>query len=147
MLRSSWLVSAAVIASLTSTGCSQPRVEHPVPEVTAEDVRRDTSKAADTALKAASQAQEDFMMRLKSNLADMDTEIAKLHEKGLALKDEARTRWNATMADLEVKRDALLKQVDELGKSTGAAWERLEEGAQSAWDDLQKAYQEASKEF
>lgn len=51
------------------------------------------------------------------------------------------------MADLEVKRDALHRQMDELGKSTGAAWERLEQGTQSAWNDLQKAYQEASKEF
>ena len=136
MLRSSWLVSAAAVASLTASGCSQPPVEHMVDKVTAEDVRR-----------AATQVKEEFAMRLKSKLADMDTEIAKLHEKGLALKDEARTRWDATMANLKAKRDALRKQVDELGQSTGAAWERLEEGAQSAWDDLQKAYQEASKEF
>jgi len=147
MLRSSWLVSAAAVAFFTASGCSQPPVEHTVDKVTAEDVRRDTSKAVDTATMAATQVKEEFAMRLKSKLADMDTEIAKLHEKGLALKDEARTRWDATMADLKAKRDALRKQADELGQSTGAAWERLEEGAQSAWDDLQKAYQEASKEF
>jgi hypothetical protein len=129
------------------SGCSQPPGEHTVRKVTTEDVRRDTEKAVDTATKAATQAKEDFERRLKASLADMDTEIAKLHEKGRALKNEARTRWNEKMADLKAKREAARKKLDEVGKSTGEAWERLEKGAQSAWDDLQKAFQEASKEL
>jgi translation initiation factor 2 alpha subunit (eIF-2alpha) len=51
------------------------------------------------------------------------------------------------MADLKAKQEAARKEVEELGKSTGEAWERVEKGAQAAWDDLQKAFQEASKEF
>ena len=145
MLRSSWLLCAAVLMSCG--GCAERPVEHTVRKVTAEDVRRDTQKAVDTATKAATQAEEDVEKRLKSSLADMDAEIAKLHEKGLALKDEARTRWNEKMANLKAKQEAARKKVDELGKSTGDAWERVEKGAQSAWDDLQKAFQEAAKEF
>jgi hypothetical protein len=145
MLRSSWLLGAAALMSCA--GCAERPIEHTVRKVTAEDVRRDTQKAVDTATKAATQAEEEVEKRLKSSLADMDAEIAKLHEKGLALKDEARTRWNEKMANLKAKQEAARKKVDELGKSTGDAWERVEEGAQSAWDDLQKAFQEASKEF
>jgi chromosome segregation ATPase len=118
-----------------------------VRKVTAEDVRRDTEKAADTATKAAAQAKEELEMRLKSGLADMDIEIAKLREKALALKDEAKTRWNERMADLKAKQEAARKKLDELGASTGEAWGHLEKGAQSAWDDLQKAFQAAAKEF
>jgi hypothetical protein len=51
------------------------------------------------------------------------------------------------MADLKAKQEAARKKVDELGTSTGEAWGHLEKGAQAAWDDLQKAFQEASKEF
>jgi hypothetical protein len=51
------------------------------------------------------------------------------------------------MADLRAKQEAARKKLDELGTSTGEAWDRVEKGAQSAWDDLQKAVQEASKEF
>jgi hypothetical protein len=145
MLRSSWLFSAAVLVSCA--GCAEPPVEHTVRKVTAEDVRRDTEKAADTAMKAATQAKEEFERRLTSGLADMDAKIAKLREKGLALKDEAKTRWNEKMADLKAKQEAARREVDELGKSTGEAWGRLEKGAQSAWDDLQKAFKEASEEF
>jgi hypothetical protein len=145
MLRSLWPLSAAVLVSCA--GCSEPPVEHTVRKVTAEDVRRDTEKAADTATKAAAQAKEELEMRLKSGLADMDIEIAKLREKALALKDEAKTRWNERMADLKAKQEAARKKLDELGASTGEAWGHLEKGAQSAWDDLQKAFQAAAKEF
>jgi hypothetical protein len=51
------------------------------------------------------------------------------------------------MADLKAKHEAARKKLDELGRSTGEAWERLEKGAQSAWDDLQKAFKDASDEF
>jgi hypothetical protein len=147
MLRSSLRLCSAVVASFGLSGCSQPPVEHTVRKVTAEDVRRDTDKAVDTATKAATQAKEDFEMRLKTGLADMDAEIARLDEKGRTLKDEARTRWNEKLADLKAKQEAARKQLDELGKSTGEAWGRLEKGVQSAWDDVQKSFQEASKEF
>jgi predicted nucleic acid-binding Zn-ribbon protein len=147
MLRSLCLLSAAVVASLSLSGCSQTPVEHTVRKVIPEDVERDTAKAVDTTTKAATQAKEDLEARLKSSLADMDAEITKLQEKGLALKDEAKARWNEKMADLKTKQEAARKKVEELGKSTGEAWERLEAGAQAAWDDVQKAFQEASKEF
>lgn len=145
MPRLYWLLSAAVL--LSCNGCTQPPVEHTVRKVTAEDVRRDTEKAIDTAESAAGQAKEDFEVRLKARLADMEVEIAKLHEKGHALRDEAKTRWNEKMADLEAKQKAALGKLDELGKSSGEAWGHLEKGAQSAWDDLRKAFQEAAKEF
>jgi Skp family chaperone for outer membrane proteins len=147
MLRSSWLFSAALVASCSFSGCAQPPVEHTVRKVAPEDVQRDTAKAVDTVTKAATQAKEDLETRLKSSLADMDAEITKLQEKGLALKDEAKARWNEKMADLKTKQEAARKKVEELGKSTGEAWDRLEAGAQAAWDDVQKAFQEASKEF
>jgi hypothetical protein len=147
MHRSSSLLLAAVVASSIWSGCSQPPVEHTVRRVTTEDVRRDTETAVDTAAQAAIQAKEDFESRLKSGLADMDAEIAKLQEKAIDLKDDARTRWNDRFADLKAKRETARRNLDELGKSTGEAWDRLEKGAQSAWDDLQKAFEAASKEF
>lgn len=145
MFRSSWLLSAAVLVSCA--GCAEPPVEHTVRKVIAEDAGRDTEKAADPATKAAIQAKEELEMRLKSGLADMDTAIAKVREKGLALKDEAKTRWNERMADIEAKQEAARRMLDEFGSSTGEARPRLEEGARAAWGDLQKAVQEASKEF
>jgi chromosome segregation ATPase len=145
MLRFSWLLSAAILVSCA--GCAEPPVEHTVRKVTAEDVRRDAESAADTATRAAIQAREELETRLTAGLADLDAEIARLREKGNALTDAAKTRWNERMADIEAKRGAARKKLDELGSSTGEAWARLEKGAQAAWGDVQKAVEEASKEF
>lgn len=147
--RSWWLLSAAIV--LAGSGCTKAPVEHTVrkvpSEVTTEDVRRDTEKAVDTAKNAAVKPKEDFEMRLKAGLAEMEVEIAKLHEKGHALKDEASTRWNEKMADLKAKQKVARDKLDELGTSAGEAWGHLEKGAQAAWDDVRKAFQEAAKEF
>jgi hypothetical protein len=145
MPRSWWLLSAAVLVSCN--GCMQAPVEHTVRKVTTEDVRRDTEKAVDTATRAAAQAKEDIETRLKDSLAEMEEEIEGLREKGHALKDEAKARWKEKMADLDAKQKVAREKVGELRKSTGEAWGHLEQGAQAAWDDVRKAFQEAAKEF
>ena len=148
-LRFLWLLSAAVL--FAGSGCTKAPVEHTVrkipSEVSTEDVRRDTEKAVDTAKDAAVQAKKDFEMRLKAGLAEMEVEIAQLHEKGHALKDEAGTRWNEKMAELKAKQKVARDKLDELGTSTGEAWGHVEKGAQAAWDDVRKAFREAAKEF
>ena len=145
MPRSWWLLSAAVL--VTCTGCTEAPVEHTVRKVTTEDVRRDAEKAVDTSARAAAQAKEDFEMRLKASLAEMEKEIERLREKGHALKDEAKTRWAEKMADLEAKQEVARDKLDEVRKSTGEAWGHMEKGAQAAWDDVRKAVQDAAKEF
>ena len=145
MPRSWWLLSAAVL--VTCSGCMEAPVEHTVRKVTTEDVRRDAEKAVDTSARAAAQAKEDFEMRLKASLAEMEKEIDRLHEKGHALKDEAKARWAEKMADLEAKQQVARDKLDEVRKSTGEAWGHMEKGAQAAWDDVRKALQDAAKEF
>lgn len=90
---------------------------------------------------------EDFETRLKASLAEMEEEIERLREKGHALKDEAKTRWQEKMADLESKQKVAREKLDEVRKSTAEAWEHVEKGSQAAWEDVRKALQEAAKEF
>jgi len=145
MTRSWWLLGAAVL--VPCNGCMEAPVKHTVRKVTTEDVRRDAEKAVDTSARAAAQAKEDFEMRLKASLAEMEKEIDRLHEKGHALKDEAKARWAEKMADLEAKQQVARDKLDEVRKSTGEAWGHMEKGAQAAWDDVRKALQDAGKEF
>lgn len=145
MTRSWWLLSAAVVVSCN--GCMQAPVEHTVRKVTTEDVLRDTEKAVDTATRAAAQAKEDFETRFKASLAEVEEKTERLHEKGHALKDEAKARWKEKMADLEAKQQVARDKLEEVRKSTAGAWGHVEKGAQTAWDDVRKAFQEAAEEF
>jgi hypothetical protein len=139
------LLGAAVL--LSGSGCTEAPVEHTVRKVTIDDVRRDADTAVDTATAAVVQAKKDFEVRFTTSLAEMEVEIAKLYEKGVALKDEAGVRWSEKMAELKAKQKVAREKLDEIGTSTGEAWVRMEKGAQSALDDLRKAFQEAAKEF
>ena len=145
MTRSWWLLGAAVL--VPCNGCMEAPVKHTVRKVTTEDVRHDAEKAVDTSARAAAQAKEDFEMRLKASLAEMEKEIDRLHEKGHALKDEAKARWAEKMADLEAKQQVARDKLDEVRKSNGEAWGHMEKGAQAAWDDVRQAFQDAAKEF
>lgn len=141
-----WLLLNAAVF-LVGSGCSEAPVKHTVLKVPIEDVRRDAAEAGDAATAAAKQSKTDFEMRLKDRLADMEADIEKLRERGLGLKDEARVRWDKTMADLKEKQRVTREKLEELGKSTGEAWDHLEKGVQSAWEDLREAVREAAKEF
>jgi len=145
MIRSWWLLSAAVL--LNGSGCAKAPVEHTARKITAEDVRREADKAVDTATAAAMQAKDDFELRFKTGLAELEVEIAKLREKGVALKDDASIRWNKKLDELKVKQKVAQEKLEEIRTSTGEAWEHMEKGAQSAWDDVRKAFQEAAEEF
>jgi hypothetical protein len=116
-------------------------------KVTSEDVRRDAGKAVDTAAEYSRQAKEEFQKKLDAQLKERADDIAKLREKGRDLKDQAKADWDRKMAELETKREAANAKAAEVGRSSAEAWKDVQKGAQSAYDDLDKAFRDASKEF
>ncbi len=145
MVRCWRLLSTAFV--LAGSGCMEsPKAPTARTNVVADGghARQDSSQVLED---GTERAKEDAERRLKGQLADVDTEVAKLHEKGLALKEEAKTRWNKKMAELKQKQKVVRDKVDELGASAGDAWKHIEKGAQAAWEDLRKAIAEAAEEF
>ena len=145
MLRG-WCV--LLLAGLVAVvGCEQKPADRTPGKVTSEDVRRDAGQAVNTAVEFSQQAKEEFQKNLDARLKNMDAEIAKLREKGRDLKGEAKVKWDQKLADLETKRDAARAKLAEVGQSSAEAWKDVQKGAQSAWDELDKAFQDASREF
>jgi hypothetical protein len=70
-----------------------------------------------------------------------------MHTKSVTLTEAALAKWSEAMADLEAKQTVAREKLGEITKSTGAAWERLREGATIAWDELEKAVRKARSEF
>lgn len=132
---------------LVASGCESKPTEPKLGKVTSEDVRRDAGKAVDTAAEFSQQTKEEFQKKLDLRLKELDAEIAKLRERGNNLKDEAKADWDKKMADLETKREAASAKLAEVGHSSAEAWKDIQKGAQAAWDDLDKAFREASREF
>lgn len=132
---------------LAALGC-EPKPAVPTPGTTTSgDVRRDVDEAAETAVEFSQEKKEEFQKKLDEQIQGVEAEIAKLREKGGELKDEAKTDWDQKMADLETKRDAARAKLAEVGASTAEAWKDVQKGAQSAWEELDQAFREASREF
>jgi predicted nuclease with TOPRIM domain len=140
MSRFVWMVMLAGL--LAAIGCEQTPGK-----VAYEDVRRDAGQAVKTAAEFSQQTKEEFQKKLDARLKELDAEIAKLREKGRDLKDKAKTNWDQKMAELETKRDAVRAKLAVVGQSSAEAWKDVQKGAQSAYDDLDKAFRDASKEF
>jgi TolA-binding protein len=136
-----------VLGLLLALGCEQKPVNQTPGKVTSEDVRRDAGQAVETAGEYSQQAKDEFQTKLEAQLAELDGRIAKLREKSADLKDEAKVNWDKTMADLETKREAARVKLAEVGQSSGEAWKDVQKGAQAAWDDLDKAFRDASTKF
>jgi len=140
--------SLLMLASLLVVlGCEQTPVDRTPAKVTSEDVRRDADQAAVTAGEFSQQTKADFQQKLDAQLKQSDAEIARLREQGSELKDEAKVNWERKMANLETKRDAARAKLAEIGASSAEAWKDVQKGAQSAWDELDQAFRDASQEF
>ena len=145
MDRFSWMLM--LVGLVTASGCERKPADRAPGKVTSEDVRRDAGQAVNTAAEFSQQTKEEFQKNLDSPTQELDAEIAKLREKGRDLKDEAKANWDQKMADLETKRDAARAKLAEVGQSSAEAWKDVQQGAQSAWDELDKAFRDASHEF
>ena len=133
--------------SLIASGCDQPTSSAPPGGVTSDDVRRDAENAIDTAAEFSQQTKEEFQSKLNARLAQLDEEIVMLREKGSELKDDAKTRWDEKLVNLESKREAARVKLAEVKDSSAEAWKDIQKGAQSAWNDLDTAFRDASSEF
>ena len=145
MSRLVWMLMLAGL--LTASACERKPTGRTPGKVTSEDVRRDAGQAVDTAAEFSQQTKEEFQKNLDARLKNMDAEIAKLREKGRDLKDKAKADWDQKMAELETKREAASAKLAEVGHSSAEAWKDVQQGAQSAWDELDKAFRDASREF
>lgn len=145
MSRFAWRLTLAGLVAVF--GCEQKPVDRTPEKVTSEDVRRDAGQAAETVVEFSRQTKEEFQTKLETQLKQSDAEIAKLREKGSELKDEAKANWEQKMANLETKRDAARVKLAEIGASSAEAWKDVQKGAQSAWDELDQAFRDASQEF
>ena len=136
-----------VAGLLAPIGCEKKPADRTPGKVTSDDVRRDAGQDVKTAEEYSQQAKEEFQKKLETQLNELDAKIVKLREKGSGLKNKAKANWDQKMSELETKRKAANAKLAEVGASSAEAWKDVRKGAQSAYDDLDKAFRDASKEF
>jgi len=145
MARWMWFPVSAGLCVVS--GCEQHSADRPPARVTTEDVSHDVGHAVNTAAAYSQQTREEFDQKLNDRLKDLDLQIAALRKRGGELQGEAKSNWIQKMAALEKKHDVARAKLAELRESSAEAWKDIQKGAQSAWDDLDKAFHDVSHEF
>lgn len=116
-------------------------------KVTIDDVKRDAAESLTTTSAYSLQEKDKLVADMKAQLAIMDANIEKLRIQGKDLANDAKTNWELKMAALDEKRKLAKERLMEIGESSAMAWREVEAGVKSAWEELSKAFQEASNEF
>jgi predicted ribosome quality control (RQC) complex YloA/Tae2 family protein len=132
---------------LVAIGCEQIRTDPASQKITSDDVRRDVGQADKTTAAFVEQTKEEYQQQLDARLKKLDAQIAALHEKGRDLKDEAKANWERKLPELQAKQDSAHAKLAEVQKSSAEAWKDMKQGAQAAWDDLNNAFRDASRQF
>jgi hypothetical protein len=143
-MRALRLIAVSITIMLISTVNLTFAQQQPV---TKEDVKKQAAETMEKAKAYAEQQRQEYSKQVQSTLDDLSKKTDQLKEQAKVAKGEALTKIQAALADLKVKQDQAKQKLQELGSSTGAAWEQVKTGVDKAVAELQKAYNDASSHF
>ncbi len=115
--------------------------------VTREDLKKQAAETMEKAKAYAEQQRQEYSKQIQGTIDDLSKKIDELKGQAKNYTGEAQKKIEAGLADLKVKQEQATKKLQEVGSSSGSAWEKLKAGLDKAVSDLQKAYNDASSHF
>lgn len=133
------LVSALTL--LVFAGCAEKE------ETTAEDVKKETKEAVETARAYTEEQRAKYMAEMMDKLESYEEQINELEMEARDTGDEARMAMEERLQTLRDKRDDMSERLDEMRSAGGDAWMEMKKGMDKAMDEMSKAYEKAAAEF
>ena len=113
----------------------------------AQDVKKETREALEATKEFTLQQKEDFQKKIQAELDRMQKQIDRLRAKADDAKTEAQADLNKAIAELQKRKDAAGKKLQELESASEHAWGNLKSGLNTAMEDLEKSYKRALSHF
>ncbi len=110
-----------------------------------QEVRRDAGQPAKTVSEYYKRTKQEYQKKLEAKINELETEIGKLRNKGEDLQGSAKADWDQKMAELDVKQDGARAKLDKIVYSKAAVWKDFQQEAEKAYDELEKAVRDLSK--
>lgn len=114
-------------------------------------LRREVEQAVDAIRSYSAERREEAVASARRAAEDLDRQIARLQEQtGQSwgrMSQAARTRSQATMADLQKRRNALAEWVGGMRHSSTVAWGEVKGGFVNSYHELADALRKARTEF
>jgi predicted nucleic acid-binding Zn-ribbon protein len=113
----------------------------------AQDVKKETKEALEATKEFTLQQKEDFQKKIQAELDRMQQQIDHLRAKADHAKTEAQADLNIAIAELQRRKDAAGKKLQELESASEKAWGNIKSGLNTAMKDLEKSYKRALSHF
>jgi cytochrome c556 len=144
------IIMIIALAVLTACG-NQEETAKSKSEVTAQDVKKQTAAAMETAEKYTQEQKDAYMQKMDARLKKLDRDIAALGNKIQAGSDkmtaEARAKLEASLQTLKAQKKGVIKQYEKLKASGGQSWDELKVGMDEAMKKLEEAFNKAKAAF
>src|SRR6188768_2027541 len=88
-------------------------------------VKQKAGETVEASKEYAVEKKKEFETKLKTELDELNVEIAKLKDKAKETGREAKYGVQDQIAELETKRKDVAVKLEKLSKSTGKAWEKM----------------------
>ena len=112
-----------------------------------QETEKESAKQDQSAPKATDfdRQKDEFLKKAQDQLAQNDKQMDQLRNQAKTATN--RKRIDRALAQLEPKRRAAQKRLDELKSSSGAAWEDLKVGVNAAVNDLSAAFNRIAADY
>ncbi|MDK3018450.1 sll1863 family stress response protein [Pseudodonghicola flavimaris] len=88
-----------------------------------------------------------YIDKAQARLKQIDAEIARLGARVEEAEADARIEAQQALDEARSKRREIDQQIARLRDSSGAAWEDIRDGLDSAWDQMSGALRQAADRF
>jgi multidrug resistance efflux pump len=90
---------------------------------------------------------DEYVDKLKAQLDQWNTEVAKWEAKAQKAQAGARVEYEKQLTEVRRQRDQALEQMKRVQAATGEAWVDLVRGADEAWAKMREALEKARSHF
>lgn len=104
------------------------------------DVKNKANETVDAAADYTKEQKDAFVKDMEENIEGLKSQIKTMKEKAGESKDD-------TLKKLEGKQAQLEKDLAQMKKSSGNAWNKLKSGVSKAWTEIKSSMTEAKEEL
>lgn len=140
-LKSSAIIVPLFVSSLFLAACgNQDQAKEPESKVTAQDVKKESKEALNTAVAYTEQKKEAYQKQIEAELKAYDQKLDKLKAGAMGLKDDAKAEYNQQIDMLEQKIKSASEKFNALKSASGETWDDVKSGMDKAVDELRNTY-------
>ncbi|MCS6294377.1 MAG: hypothetical protein H8J66_15000 [Nitrospira sp.] len=109
--------------------------------VTPDTITKEARETIEATAQYTAQQKEAFQRKAQEELDAIQKQMAMLQGKADKASASARTELQKSIHELEVKKEAVKKQLDGLKSATDAKWDELRAGVHSAIEEMNQSFQ------